>query len=72
MNRLETWKQQGLYVSKKGIKMILVLDKETGATVLESLYMNTTNEPVNLPKCPYCGKYATRMDYHLVDCKKNK
>lgn len=40
MNRHETWKKQGRYKSlglqgnRKGEKMILEMDKETGATVL--------------------------------------
>lgn len=44
MNRYKTWKAQGEYKSigaqgnKKGVKMILVMDKNTGATVLEPLY----------------------------------
>ena len=43
MNRYKTWKAQGEYKTlglqgnKKGVKMILVLDEKTGATVLEPL-----------------------------------
>ena len=43
MNRYKTWKDQeeyktlGLQGNKKGVKMILVMDPNTGATVLEPL-----------------------------------
>lgn len=45
MNRKEIWKSQGEYKSIKTKKpMILVMDKETGATVLEPLYKGRRGE----------------------------
>lgn len=39
MTRLEKWKKQGSYKSiRTGEPMLLVIDKETGATILEPLY----------------------------------
>jgi len=41
MNRKELWKKQGGYRTKKGVPMLLVLDKKTQATMLEPLKKRT-------------------------------
>jgi hypothetical protein len=37
ISRYLTWVKQGCYKTNSGVKMILELDKETGATVLSPL-----------------------------------
>lgn len=53
MNRFETWKKQGEYRTADGMPYILVMDKETGATVLEPLHKYKT--------CPECGKPKPKL-----------
>lgn len=52
MNRYKTWVSQGKYKTlglqgnKKGVKMILVQDKNTGETVLEPLQARKHNKTI--------------------------
>lgn len=59
MNRKKIWEAQGKYRSiNTGKPMLLVLDKETGATVLEPLYT---------PRPKWCFYCDNKKDKHPSD-----